>query len=377
MKPVWLVLLGLAIQSIQAALVPGGPDMFFFSGAGSSSTFSLIDSSGKNIKFRYSGVTPYLNNGMPPSLNNPPNFVLVVVSNGTTPGGGYIGVNADVLPYMVGGVYGLTVNFTTVDQDPPQIAHLDVQLTLPLQPAPSIQSVVNTASFQSVISPGEMVTVIGTFPGAPTLSAMYDDTASYPTTLANLTLTFNGVPAPLLYVSPGQINALVPTAVAGQKSVDVVVKQFSQSSPALTVPLLDTSPGIFTASQTGSGQAAISQLGADGKFTYNTVDNPAPKGAAFELFSTGAGIWNPPFQSDISFYYRLDLNSFKAQPVSLTIGGQPAKILYAGTVGYQEKWSLLQVNAVVPDGVGSGPQQLVLKIGQNDNSQQKVTIAIQ
>ncbi len=81
-------------------------------------------------------------------------------------------------------------------------------------------------------------------------------------------------------------------------------------------------------------------------------------------------MWTPPAQSDVF----LTGESFTTQPVTVTIRGQPAKLLYAGTLGAQATWSVLQVNAVVPDGVGSGPQPILLKIGANDNSQQNVTV---
>jgi uncharacterized protein (TIGR03437 family) len=64
-------------------------------------------------------------------------------------------------------------------------------------------------------------------------------------------------------------------------------------------------------------------------------------------------------------------------PVSVTIGGQPASVLYAGAMGGTfSSWSILQVNVTVPSGAPSGSQQLVLTIGANDNSTQNVTIAI-
>jgi uncharacterized protein (TIGR03437 family) len=63
-------------------------------------------------------------------------------------------------------------------------------------------------------------------------------------------------------------------------------------------------------------------------------------------------------------------------PVSLTIGGINAEIQYAGGApGFRQ--GLLQVNAVVPAGLESGPQPLVLKIGENSNAQQRVTVAVQ
>jgi uncharacterized protein (TIGR03437 family) len=40
-------------------------------------------------------------------------------------------------------------------------------------------------------------------------------------------------------------------------------------------------------------------------------------------------------------------------------------------------WSVLQVNAVVPEGLNAGPQPVVLKIGANDNAEQRATVCVQ
>jgi len=55
---------------------------------------------------------------------------------------------------------------------------------------------------------------------------------------------------------------------------------------------------------------------------------------------------------------------------------RPAQILFAGAEPFQIT-GMLQINAIVPTGIGSGPQPLVLTIGQNNNSQQQVTVAVQ
>ncbi len=68
--------------------------------------------------------------------------------------------------------------------------------------------------------------------------------------------------------------------------------------------------------------------------------------------------------------------SFTAKPVSAMIGGQPATVYYAGSAPYQP-WALIQLIINLPSGTPSGPQPLVLKIGDYDNSQQQVTVAIQ
>ena len=54
--------------------------------------------------------------------------------------------------------------------------------------------------------------------------------------------------------------------------------------------------------------------------------------------------------------------------------GPAGEISSAGTSGMYSNWSILQVNATVPSGLGPGPQPVVLKIGSNDNSRQAVVM---
>ena len=63
-------------------------------------------------------------------------------------------------------------------------------------------------------------------------------------------------------------------------------------------------------------------------------------------------------------------------PVTLSIGGRPGQINYAGAAPGLV-FGVLQVNAVVPSGLSAGPQRLVLTVGKNDNSSQPVTVAVQ
>jgi uncharacterized protein (TIGR03437 family) len=357
MKLLPVILLGFAAQFASAQLLCS-PQITLPLDPGE---VSIFDVRGAQLKFKYDRVS-----GL-----NVPNFVVVVPSSGTTPSAVRIGLNYPVVAQLQpGGIYGLGVQFTTVDVTPASTAGCPVTLMVPKEPPPSITSVVNGASLQPFLSPGAAVAIVGSHLTGPTLSTNYDATASYPTSVAGTSVTFNGIAAPLLYVSPGQINAIVPFALAGQTSLQVVVQRFNQVSGTVSLPFQDTSPAIFTAAQNGSGQGAILQQGSDGQFSYNSSDNPAPKGAALEIFATGAGVWTPPAQTDVY----LIQEDFKTQPVTVMIGGQPAKLLYVGTQGTQATRSVFQVNVVVPAGAGSGPQPILLKIGANDNSQQNVTV---
>jgi uncharacterized protein (TIGR03437 family) len=242
--------------------------------------------------------------------------------------------------------------------------------------------VLNAATLEPTISPGAVVSIEGTNLSTPPLKAQHDEAGMYPTTLGDTTVTFNGIAAPLLYVSTTEIMAVVPFGVAGQKTLDVAVTHY-QRAPVFSVPATDTSPGIFTTGHPGRASAGI--LNTDS--TFNSPDNPAPKGSILQIFATGAGVWVlpqvpqtlPQSVVDGSIYLTSAGPPYiprPAGPVSLTIGGQAARILYMGPAPYQV-FGMLQVNAVVPEGIGSGPQPVVLTIGEKNNAQQQVTVAVQ
>ena len=63
-------------------------------------------------------------------------------------------------------------------------------------------------------------------------------------------------------------------------------------------------------------------------------------------------------------------------PVSLTIGGQPAQLYFAGAAPCQVG-GIMQINAQVLSNISPGPQQVVLAVGGNDNKSQQVTLYAQ
>jgi uncharacterized protein (TIGR03437 family) len=62
-------------------------------------------------------------------------------------------------------------------------------------------------------------------------------------------------------------------------------------------------------------------------------------------------------------------------PVSVTIGGQAAQVLYAGAAPGQVA-GVLQINAVVPDGAGLGPVFAYVTVGSKSSPSAAVTISI-
>ena len=163
---------------------------------------------------------------------------------------------------------------------------------------------------------------------------------------------------------------MVPFALAGQTTAEVVVSHYGagQVYPPFSVPVASTAPAIFTESQNGGGQGSFIHYPSN---SHNSADNPAPAGSAVTFFATGEGVWDDTIQDGS---VSVGVRHFVTKAVSLTVGSQPARILYAGAVPYQA--GRLQINAILPDGISSGPQPVVLKIGEADNAQQRVTIEI-
>ena len=184
-------------------------------------------------------------------------------------------------------------------------------------------------------------------------------------------MAFNGYLAPLLYAGVNQINAVVPYEIAGQTSVHMVVSHDFVDAPAVAVPVADTSPGLFTITENGSGQGAI--LNQDN--TLNGEQNPAAAGSVIQIFATGAGVWNPPVPDGLEVSPAPPY-PVPAAAVKISIGGMPAEITYAGAAPDLVS-GLLQVNAVIPAGLASGPQPVLLTAGANSNSQQQVTVVVQ
>jgi len=152
--------------------------------------------------------------------------------------------------------------------------------------------VLNGASFAPTtypISAGTIVSLFGTGM-APPGTLTNAGAIPLPTALSGVSVTIDGVPAPLFFVSPVQINAQVPFATAGTSAV-IVVTNGGVVSNAVSVPLGQTSPGVFSVNFNGLGAGII--VDSD-TFQPISADNPASEGQFVSIFLTGLGDVNPP-----------------------------------------------------------------------------------
>jgi uncharacterized protein (TIGR03437 family) len=138
-------------------------------------------------------------------------------------------------------------------------------------------------------------------------------------------------------------------------------------SPGVDVQVADTMPVIFTMNSSGTGPGAI--LNQD--YSLNSASNPSPRGSVVIIYATGEGQTDPPGVDGLITSGTLRKPELA---VFVTIGGQPADVLYAGSAPGLIT-GVLQVNVRVPV-VVSGTVPIVLTIGKA-SSQLGVTIAVQ
>jgi len=191
-----------------------------------------------------------------------------------------------------------------------------------------------------------------------------------PFALGGVQVTFNGQPAPLLYGSTGQINAVVPFEVAGQSNVQMAIIEASGQVMTATLPMAASNPSIFSANASGIGQGAI--LNNPG-LTRNSASNPASPGSVVSIYATGAGVTKP---ASVDGVLTATVNPPKvAQPVTVTIGGQIADVLYQGAAPGMVA-GISQINVRIPANVSAGPSVPVTIAVGDTQSQGAVTIAI-
>jgi uncharacterized protein (TIGR03437 family) len=229
---------------------------------------------------------------------------------------------------------------------------------------------VNAASYQGGgVAPGEVVAIFGQRAGPPSLEgAALDETGSLSTIVQGAQLFFDGAPAPLVYASSGQLGAIVPYSVAGNPTTSVQVSYLGVLSAPAILPVVPSTPGIFTQSAQGSGAGAI--LNQD--LSINSASNPAARGDSIAIYATGGGATTP---SGVDGAITGSTPPQPILPVSVQIDGLDAVVEYAGAAPGIVA-GVLQVNARIPDSAHPGPSVPVLvKVGGN-SSPPGVTVAV-
>lgn len=223
-----------------------------------------------------------------------------------------------------------------------------IRVLRPVSVNASVAAATNAASNAvGPIAPGELVTIYGS--GLDLVKSVL----------------FGGLAAPILYTTPNQLGAVVPYGISGA-NLPITVDTGTATATPLTVPVAAVAPGIFTVDGSGKGQAAA--LNQD--HTANNAANATIAGQVITLFVTGEGQTTP---AGVDGRIADDPLPKPLAPVTVTIGGLPATVQYAGGAPGIIA-GVMQVNAAVPDRV-FGNQPVVVSVG-GVPTQTGVTIAI-
>ena len=226
-------------------------------------------------------------------------------------------------------------------------------------PSYSAASIVQGASqVAGLIAPNSIVTIYGSGLSFETHSAFSSDLeqGNLPTTLGGVTVYANGLPCGLFYVSPTQVNLLIPYIIVDTE-ITIRLSRQTLNGPAVKVPSAIGAPGIFQ----WNGNFAVAQH-ADG--TLISPDSPARGGEIVVIYATGLGRTSP----DIGFgsVTNLPLKIRYASQFQVLFNGvacDPADVYYAGvTPGYA---GLYQVNVRLPAQVEPNPSVQFILAGQS------------
>ena len=277
-------------------------------------------------------------------------WLSVAPASGVAPSTLTIFVNPVSLgPGIYLGNIAITANGATNN---PQNIAVNVFVTAP---APSVTSVTNAASSASgAIAPGEIVAIKGSSlgPASGVKFSVNPATGMVDPLLAGTRALFGDFPAPIIYTSATQVNAIVPYEIAGQSQVLLQVEYQGVLAAPIVLPVGTASPGVFTSDFTGSGQAAA--LNQDG--SLNGLANPAAKGSYVTLYFTGGGLTSPPGVTGSVTGLAL---KYLTQRVSVTVGGQAAAVTFAGAAPTYVD-GLGQLNLRLADNAPSGAAQAVV-----------------
>lgn len=219
-------------------------------------------------------------------------------------------------------------------------------------------SVSNGASYQPGIVAGSWATMYGA-----NLSPVTDNWDKYivdeklPTTFDGVTVTVGGKPGYLSYISPGQINFIVPEVGSGKQQV--VVKNSVGTGAAFAATAGSTGPAFFVWPKNQAVATLLNYTLAAASGTFPAATTPAKPGDVVVLWGTGFGPTNPAAPAGEETPSK-DTYSTTTMP-TVTLDNMPVTVFGAAlTPGFA---GLYQVSIQVPSTMGDGNWPVVAKIG--------------
>ena len=267
---------------------------------------------------------------------------------------------------------------TVVIQGTKTIAGL-AQLMGTVQPAASTEAPAPTAALNSAnvsaaaqISPGSWVTILGNRLANSTSIA----SGTFPSTLAGTAVMIGDKALPLDYVSPTQVNALLPFSLTPNTTVSLSVQRSGTVSVPIGITIADLGPAIFAVNGVGTGQGAVT-IASSGVLAAPVGtfpgSQPVKRGDFLAIYCTGLGAVNNTPADGAPAPSSPPLATTLANP-SVIIGGLPAVVSYSGLA--PGLVGLYQVNVQVPNNAPTGDAvNLAITVGSLTSN--TVTVAVQ
>jgi uncharacterized protein (TIGR03437 family) len=311
--------------------------------------------------------------GFSASASSGANWLSVAPSSGTTPATVTVSINPAALP---AGAYPGTV-FINVAGATNSPVTLPISLTVTPAPitGPTVAAIQNAASSATTpLAPGLNILIYGAAMGPATLVPyQVGANGALLTTLVGTRVTFDGIPAPIVYTQDTLVSVMVPYEIAGRISSALVVSYNGVASTPIQLPVVDVAPAIYSADGSGSGQGAI--LNED--LSPNSPGNPAATGHYITIYGTGEGQTTPQGVDGLITSGQ-GPSPTPNLPVGVTIGGVnvPASdIAFADEAPFNVS-GVLEVIAKIPAGVGPGPVPVTISVG-GVPSQANLTVSVQ
>jgi len=275
-------------------------------------------------------------------------WVALSAASGSLPGT----INVSLTPQNLGaGTHTATITVAAADGS---VTPAPIALTLAVTgnpPAPAIASVANAGGYQTNFASATWVAIFGSNLSQITYTWQGVDIVkgALPTTLQGVSVTINGIPAYISYISPTQINVLAPDdATTGAVPVVVTAAQASAPVNAQKVPF---SPAFLTDDNKHvvAQHLDYSLLGPPGVLPGGTF-TPAAPGETVILYGVGFGPTNPAAPTGQAVTTAEPL----AKTVTMTIGGIAVTPSFAGLSAS----GLYQFNVQVPASLTSGDAAL-------------------
>jgi uncharacterized protein (TIGR03437 family) len=229
-------------------------------------------------------------------------------------------------------------------------------------PRIAVSGVVNAASFAPGLVAGSLATVFaaGVLDDPGAVSAA---TLPLPASLSGVSITVNGVAAPILAVSNKngieQVNFQVPFEAAGRATVPVVITRSGFSSAPVDVPVVNSQPGLYP----------VVVHNAD--FTLAGEQRPLARNEFAFVYAAGLGrVSNPPATGAAA---SAAPRSASIEDVRITLGGIPCEVQFAGLA--PDFAGVYQLNFRVPANAPSGLQDLVVTAGGVSSPAIKVPVS--